>query len=89
MQLVMTYTEGDGCTYSCDVALPVIYKSAEAAIVDFEIACKAAHEWYMASWRNGTQFKFASKDFQITSFFFEGKFVSPDFMTVDEWFERY
>ena len=43
-QLVLTYSVGDGCTFSCDCTLPFEYESAEAAYLDFEILFKAARD---------------------------------------------
>lgn len=34
-KLVMLYTVGDGCTYSCDIVEPIIYESKEKAAEDF------------------------------------------------------
>lgn len=41
MRLVVHYTVGDGCTYHCDVTLPILYDSAEKLLVDIEDACNA------------------------------------------------
>lgn len=38
MRLVVSYTHGDGYTYSCDGNVPFIYESAEALLVDLEKA---------------------------------------------------
>jgi hypothetical protein len=34
-RLVLLYTVGDGCTYSCDEVVPITYESKESAILDF------------------------------------------------------
>lgn len=41
MRLVISYTHGDGFTYSCDENLPFIYESAEKLYVDIENLIKA------------------------------------------------
>lgn len=91
MQIVMCYTAGDGCTYSCDVALPIEYPSAEQALVDFEDMCKSA---FTKNWRE-RNFTFAGHEFDPTNFFFpsgecqEPTLFPPDFLTVDEWFKKH
>lgn len=91
MRLVMTFTAGDGCTYSCDVALPIEYESAEAAIVEFERDAKAA---YLGG---GVGFMFAGHELNANDFFGrvsgqpwqDAPFYGPDFLTIDEWFESF
>jgi hypothetical protein len=86
IRLVITYSAGDGCTYSCDVALPIEYESAEAAIVDFETAARAAQAARVA------YFTFAGLQFDASDFFWrnhdEPRYYSPEFLTVDEWFNQ-
>jgi hypothetical protein len=36
MKLIVSYTEGDGCTYSCQRDVPVDYESAEKLLCDIE-----------------------------------------------------
>jgi hypothetical protein len=83
MKIVMCYTDGDGYTYSCDVALPIEYESPEAALVEFEIACKAARY-------ERREFRFGGHLFYPETFFWRDtspdRFDPPDFLTVDEWF---
>lgn len=45
-RLVITYQVSDGCTYSCDVVVLVVYDSPEAFIVGFEKACRDARAEY-------------------------------------------
>ena len=48
MKLVITYTEGDGCSYSCDVTECVEYESAEAFICDLgEWVTENIHESFL------------------------------------------
>lgn len=86
MRLVLKYTVGDGCTYHCDVVLPVEYESGEALLVDFEDAAqkarKANRSWYMA------EFTLAGHEFLADSFFEDGVYCPPEVLTVDEWFNQ-
>jgi hypothetical protein len=43
MKLVLNFSIGDGCTYFCDVTLPIEYESSEQAIVDLEAVSLKAH----------------------------------------------
>jgi len=88
MNIVLCYTEGDGCTYSCDTVRPIVWESCEAALVEFERACTVAfHERH--------DFMFAGFEFDPATFFHpvgerqEARFFAPDFLTVDEWFAQY
>lgn len=86
MKLVLCYNIGDGCTFSCDVVLPVEYESAEAAIVEFE---RRAAEARTAS---GYVFWFAGHEFDTSDFFWKSttqdRFEPPDLLTIDEWFAQ-
>jgi hypothetical protein len=87
MNVVMCYTEGDGCTYSCDHDLPFEYESAEAALVEFERLFNEGRE-------NGNpkgnlamgRFTFAGMEFYCCTFVFERKVYLPEFYSLDEWF---
>lgn len=93
MRLVIKWSHGDGYTYSCDETEPVEFESAEAFIVGFEEALKAAHEG------RKNEFQFAGRDWSEDHFYYRtedrkgnytGKAMSlPEVLTVDEWFERY
>jgi hypothetical protein len=85
MKCVMFYTEGDGCTYSCDASLPFEYESAEVAIVDFERLCTEAH----TNAASRGKFTFAGMEFYTGTFRSHGldRFYFPEFFTLDEWFE--
>ena len=88
MKLVMCYSIGDGCTFSCDVTLPIEYESAEAAIVEFERLCLEARA---LKWPDSQEFWFAGHEFEPSPFFWRNtpdRFDSPDFLTIDEWFAR-
>lgn len=91
MKIVMCYTVGDGYTFSCEVVNPLEYESPEQALVDFEKLCKAH---FPKPWRERT-FMFAGREYESSNFFFssdecpEPTLFLPDFLTVDEWFEKH
>jgi hypothetical protein len=85
MKCVMFYTDGDGCTYSCDVSLPFEYVSACDALIDFERLCTEAHtnpELRGAFW-------FAGMEFNSCTFHSHGldQFYFPEFYSLEEWFD--
>ncbi len=95
MRLVLLYTIGDGCTFSCDEVIPLVYKSAEDAFVDFE------DEFYAAYDAKVGQFVFCGRTFNtedfLPAFMYDGRggllppkrgFNPPEILTVDEWFAR-
>lgn len=46
IKLVISFEDGDGCTYSCTKHVPILYESGEAFLVEFEEVCKAKEaEW--------------------------------------------
>lgn len=80
-KIVMSYSEGDGCTYSCQNDVPFWYESTEQALVDFENLIKSG----------GEEFKFAGMDFYRFTFVELSEcgkeYVNlPNFYTMDEWF---
>jgi hypothetical protein len=88
MRLVLHFVAGDGFTYSCDVNLPFVYESAEAAIVDFEREVTAAY-------LNQREFTFAGHQLNPSDFFAhnhgeeswrDAKLYLPSIWTIDEWF---
>ncbi len=89
MKLVLAYSAGDGCTFSCDARLPIEYESAEAAAVDFEAAVMAADEAARKNldWRLA-EFKFCGLELRSSMFIEEGRYYAPDFWTIDEWFKQ-
>jgi hypothetical protein len=82
MRLVLTYVQGDGYTYSCDVALPVDYESGEALLVDFEAEARDAYQ------RQVAYFAVAGRQFSTQNFFDQGSYYGPEVLTVDEWFGK-
>jgi hypothetical protein len=88
MRLVLFFTDGDGCSWSADTTLPFEWESAEAAIVEFERACKTAFA------ERQQTFMFAGHELSPDAFYprdsyLQPKYQAPSIMTVDEWFENY
>jgi hypothetical protein len=87
-QVVMLYTSGDGCSYSCDHTFPIYYESPEQAYLDFEKLATDAR----ATSKNrfpGAAFIFAGMEFWTGDFFLEnGMYYPPDFLTVQAWFDQ-
>jgi hypothetical protein len=77
MQLVCIFTEGDGCTYSCDTTIPIERESVEAAQLEF-ISAAETDDYYFSVF--GHEFK--SADWE------KGKFL-PTILTIDEWFREH
>jgi hypothetical protein len=88
-QLVLQYQDSDGCTYSCEVTLPVIYESAEALMVDFEEAMRAG----LLS--GAGEVMFAGFPFYPATFFYRDPatdtqvYDTPYIWTIDEWFANH
>lgn len=82
MKLIMLYTIGNGCSWSQDIVLPIIFESPEAVIVKFEIAVNAAYK------NEKTDFIFAGHELSSKEFFFKSKLHLPEFLTIDEWFGK-
>jgi hypothetical protein len=85
MRLVIEYSVGDGCTYSCTETVPVEYSSPEAFAVDFEQFCLSEHA--STVWPRRVAI-FAGRSWNVDDFFADDQFWAPGVMTVDEWFER-
>lgn len=77
-RLVMCFTVGDGCTYSCSETIPFKYESSEAALVDFEELIKRSEF--------ESEVTFAGQTFSPSDFFENGVFYGPNIYTIDEWF---
>jgi len=85
MRFVIKYTAGDGCSWHCDVVLPIEYPSAEQLCVDFETA---AREALARGWQH-PDFVIASYEFRTYDFFREDKtYEAPEILTIDEWFQQ-
>lgn len=86
MRLIIRYTVGDGCSWSSENVVPVVYESAEAFMVDFEEQCLD---------RKST-FTLGGQEFQACDFFeIDGStgytsdkatFCPPEILTLDEFF---
>ena len=87
VKLVMSYTVGDGYTWSAKENLPFEYESAEAAIVEFErLAIEAFGD---GTYKTRRSFMFAGREFEPSDFrsFELDRWYFPEFYTLDEWFE--
>jgi hypothetical protein len=81
----MVYDVTDGYTFSCTETIPVEYSSVEQALIDFEVNVRAAHRG---------KFEFAGMNFNSNDFYYyvgneEHSLELPEFLTVDEWFNKY
>lgn len=86
MKIVMTYDVTDGCTYSCEVTLPLEYDSPEQAKLDFEAAFNAANVIDpVTGYFHGT-FMMFGQEFFVVTFKYEGEVTLPNFYSLDEWF---
>lgn len=79
-KIIMTYTFGDGMTYSTDKVFPIQAESVEAALCAFEDAYNKAKAV------NG-MFEFAGDVFYPRDFEENDIYYAPDFVTLEEWFE--
>jgi hypothetical protein len=86
MRLVIEYGDSDGCTYSCNVTVPVVYESAEAFAVDFEKFCKDVYSKGFPGGYINDGNKFAGTTWDPIYFFEDGVYYAPSISTVDEWF---
>lgn len=83
IRLIVKYFEGDGYTYSYERIIPIIYKSKEDFIFDFEEKCIAAKE------KGEDIFFIANTRFNCMNFFSgDGDCFPPEVNTVDEWFSN-
>lgn len=87
MKLVMTYSTGDGYTYSCDVTIPFEYSSKENAYVDFMLSLKDAMD------NNKMLFSFANNAFGTSTFIDKVNdsmvIIEPEFYFLNEWFNTF
>ncbi len=82
MRLIVTYSVSDGCTYSFIVTEPVIHKSPESFIVEFEEKCKEQSDEYMS------EFTVGGASFCASNFYEDGRYFGPTILTVDQYFEE-
>jgi len=96
MKLIVKYTVGDGCSYSCDVVQPAIYSSAEVLYCDIIDKCEKAYE------EKEREFEIGGLTFDVNYFIYKdlnyvgrdpslyGRYIRdwPEVMTIDEWFEQ-
>jgi hypothetical protein len=88
MKLVLTYTGGDGCTYSFDETIPFNYSSKEEAEADFLGEAEKGLE-------KQRDFCFLGKDYGWSYFFYRDPqtkkmvYFGPEFFTIEEWFDQH
>jgi hypothetical protein len=86
VKLVVTYTVGDGCTYSFPKHVAVEYGSEEAFLVHFEQAAWRAHK------AKARRFNVGGYEFETYDFieFWDDKYhlTLPDVRTLEAWFEQ-
>jgi len=77
MQIVMKFTSVDSLSWTPPNVLPIESESLETAAAEL---IKLATEAYPC------EFEFCGHCLFSSDFIIEGKFNSPDFLTVNEWF---
>jgi hypothetical protein len=89
MRLIIKYTVGNGCSWHCDITVPVVYASAEAFLVDFEDVVFERHAITAdptGGWGE-SEFSLGGQAFDWTDFFIDEQYHAPEVMTIDEWFK--
>ena len=92
MILVLSFSEGDGYTYSCNVVLPFEAESPEQALVDLEKLIIETNEQSKIDWKTDFEFcglKLSSGLFYETSGFRDdrtSRLYLPDIYTIEEWY---
>lgn len=76
MKLVITWSDSDGCTYSCDITECVEYESEEQFLVDFD-SWKEKNAGQSFMWGQG----FAGTTIQPDTEF--------EVFELEEWFEKH
>jgi len=85
MRLVMIFEIGDRYTWSSIEVRPINALSPEDAIIEFENAIEV-HKANDKPWLEA--FKVFNQNFWVETFYEDGVYTSPEFLTLDEWFER-
>jgi hypothetical protein len=95
MKIVMVRDWSEEWVASGTETLPLEYASAEQAIVDFETLAREARTLYLAHPERPrtVMFEFAGFRFDFSKVLFETQSdveaYLPQFLTVDEWFDRH
>ena len=84
MKIVVTYSIGDGCTWSADSVIPVEYESEEALLVDLEEAANA----YLSKkpMDRDSETKLSGTNIFIDHLIENGKYYAPSIRTLEQWF---
>ena len=87
-RLVLTFSSGDDCTYSCDNNLPFLAESKIAAELELLDKYENSSDQY-------GEFQFHGHTLNARYFsYYDSKkkkriYIEPQILTLDEWFERY
>ena len=82
MKIVMTYTVGDGYTWSALETVPVEYHSVEDLFIDFTNCLDTCKR------QKTDKFELANREFRVCDFIVDGRVYMPDIETLEEWFEN-
>ncbi len=99
MKLVMTFSVGDGYTYSSEIVYPIEYESVEKAEYDFLVAWEAKikdNEYPRGPEWKGHDFTIFGREFDpsdFASYITEGDkdkkvYDEPKFYTLENWWEK-
>ena len=83
MRLIIEYEVTDGFTYHCTNTVPVVYESAEAFLVDFELSVGGSK----VNRDRPVSITLGSQEFDVNNFVDDGMYYPPNVYTLDEWFE--
>jgi len=88
MKLVYRDVSTDGCTFSCDVNIPLTYESKEKFLHDWELA------FIEAFLNKKYDFTFHGIDWETHGCYWYGKggeqhITLPNILTLDEWFNEF
>lgn len=82
MRLIVEYEVTDGFTYHCTNTVPVVYESAEAFLVDFELSLKGLKGNHEIT----GYITLGNQEFDSGDFVEDGMYYPPNVYTLDEWF---
>jgi hypothetical protein len=96
-RLVVINWVGDGCTWSAENVVPVIYESDVAFAVDLEAKVKEIQAAYSATHSVDVRFMLGGVEFDASHFFEDeygvssilGTYYMPEILTIDAWFAKY
>lgn len=90
---ILSFTVGDGFTYSCDRAIPIKAESAEYIIVHLELQLTQARFLertdrlkFYEKYPNGCLL-WDGIELCVDDFFFNGEYTAPDIYTLEQWYD--